>query len=148
MRDRLAEVNDSARFARSGLFVSPNVTHTALVTGARGPTPTLRYAATALLTSYPLLSPRRTRSCHLLCLQLLLLLFVYVCVALCPTTAITCCCSMFIMAENNPPPNASPSLRSWALPAANPMQSDRLYNVTQLISPPPEEILRRASVSC
>ncbi|KAF8711633.1 hypothetical protein AX14_013201, partial [Amanita brunnescens Koide BX004] len=49
------------------------------------------------------------------------------------------------MAENNPPSNASPSFRSWALHAANPMQSDRLYNVTQLISPPPEETLRRAS---
>ncbi|KAF8341879.1 hypothetical protein F5887DRAFT_975416 [Amanita rubescens] len=32
------------------------------------------------------------------------------------------------MAENSPPPNASPSFRSRALPLANPMQSDRLYN--------------------
>lgn len=73
-------------------------------------------------------------------------LWLCLCSVLC-TPAITCG-SMFIMAENNPPSNASPSFRSWALHAANPMQSDRLYNVTQLISPPPEETLRRASVSC
>ncbi|KAF8632863.1 hypothetical protein AX17_004711 [Amanita inopinata Kibby_2008] len=31
------------------------------------------------------------------------------------------------------------------MPGSSPMQSDRIYNVTQLISPPPEETLRRAS---
>ncbi|KAK2465623.1 hypothetical protein APHAL10511_002515 [Amanita phalloides] len=50
------------------------------------------------------------------------------------------------MAENHPLLNAGASVKSWALPPANPMQSDRLYNVTQLISPPPEETLRRSVV--
>lgn len=110
------------------------VTHTGLVTG-RCTGSFLPY--NCLLT--PALSLFSSTTHHV---------FASVCyITKCPTAAITCR-STFIMAENNPPPNASPSLRSRALPLANPMQSDRLYNVTQLISPPPEESLRRAAVSC